>query len=240
MSLPILKSPIYSLTLPSNGKIVKYTSFLVRDEKILASALMNGETSTIAATLKEIINNCTFGKLDVDKLSSFDVEYIFLQLRSKSRGNIVELVYTCKNEVAGGVCDEVNNFSIDLEKINVDMKSAPSLKIMLTDKVGLQMKYPTLDNVLDIQVQLDNKNISAIYDKMGDFVECVFEGERIEDKFTNEEFSNWLGTLDRNQFKKIEDFFQNIPTVKSCSQVCCKKCGHKDEIVLKELSSFLA
>lgn len=228
------------MVLPSTGKPIKYSSFLVRDEKALAMALTDGTTPVIAATLKEIIKNCTFNQVDVDKLSSFDIEYIFLQLRSKSRGNMVELQYTCKNEVNSQLCNEVNNFSVDLEKLTVDMKNAPSCKIMLTDTVGINMLYPTLDNVLDIQMALMNRNINAIYDKMGDFVECVFDGETIEDKFTNEEFSAWLGTLDQKQFKKIEEFFQKLPAVKSHTKVCCKKCSHKDEIVLEGLSSFLA
>jgi hypothetical protein len=240
MSLPQLKSPVYVLTLPSTGKPVKFSSFLVRDEKALSLAMMDSRNEVIASTLKEIIKNCTFGQLDVDKLSSFDIEYIFLQLRAKSRGNIIDLEYVCKNEIEGVVCDQKNNFSIDLEKITVDMKNAPSCKIMLNDTVGIVMKYPTLDNVLDIQMALANKDINVIYDKMRDFVECVFEGEKVETNFTNNEFSTWLGTLDQKQFKKIEEWFKTLPTVKSHSNVCCKKCGHKDEIDLEGLSSFLS
>jgi hypothetical protein len=200
--LPQLKSPVYTMILPSTGKPVKYSSFLVRDEKALAMALTDGTTPVIAATLKEIIKNCTFNQLNVDKLASFDIEYIFLQLRSKSRGNILELQYTCKNEVEEKSCDQINTFSVDLEKLTVDMKNAPSCKIMLTDTVGIQMLYPTLDNILDIQMSLAKKDVNAIYDKMRDFVECVFDGEKVETNFTNEEFSTWLGTLDQKQFKK--------------------------------------
>ena len=238
--LPILKSPIYTLTLPSTGKPIQYGAFLVRDEKILALAIQDGTPKVITETLKQIIKNCTFGQVKVDDLASFDIEYLFLNLRSKSKGNMVELRYTCKNVVDGVVCDKTNPFSIDLDAITVDMKNAPDMKIMLDKTVGLMMKYPNLDSILEVQLALAKGDLSVIYDNMSQFVECVFEGKEVDTTFTPQQFSAWLETLSAAQFKKIENFFINIPSVVSKTSVCCSKCQHKEDIVINGLHSFLA
>jgi 2'-5' RNA ligase len=248
MSLPIIQCPTYILEIPSTKQKVKFRGFLVKEEKMLLLTITDNNADTVSTNLKQIIKNCTFGAIDVDKLSSFDCEFIFLQIRSKSKGNLIQLQYTCKNtilEVAASdismkdkPCDTKNEFQIDLDNAKVFFNPENHKKIIIKDEVGIMMKYPTLDTIIEIQQSFNTGDVNSIYANIPNFVECVFKGDQIWDKFTKEEFSEWLENLTNEQFSKIEQFFDTLPQVQLTTKVTCKKCAHEEEIVLSGLQSF--
>lgn len=240
MTLPSISAPSYFLELPSTKQKIKFRPFLVKEEKILSIALMTDDKDTIMNAIGEIVTNCTFGKVDITKIPSFDFEYIFLQLRSKSKGNIVNLKLVCKNMVDDKHCNTDNEFEVDLDKVSVQFKPNHSKNIQITDNILVKMRYPTFaDNILMEELFKDNK-ISEIYLKLADYIECVVENDTVFDNFTNEEMAAWLEELSGKQFEKIEKFFEDIPKIKHTITVKCKKCGHTEEISLEGLLSFLA
>ena len=149
MALPKLNVPVYETVLPSTEKVIKYRPFLVKEEKILLTALEADDTKTLSSAVRQIVNNCVQGELDVDKLPTFDIEYLFLRLRAKSVGEKVTIglkPYGCpKNE--GGLCENTTEVEINLEEVKVTKNKASSSKIMLDDKVGIKMKYPDINTI---------------------------------------------------------------------------------------------
>lgn len=238
MSLPVIQAPVYILEIPSTKQKIKFRPFSVKEEKILLLTVTDENLETVSTNLKQIIKNCTFGAIDVEKLSSFDCEYIFLQLRSKSKGNLLQLQYTCKNEIEEKLCNTKNEFQIDLDNASVVFNPENNKKIMLKDDIGIVLKYPTLDDILQLQQSLNGGDIGVIHGNIANFVGCIFQGDKIFDKFSQEEFTEWLDSLNSDQFGKIEQFFETLPSVQLKHKVTCKKCGYSEEIVISGLQSF--
>ena len=142
MALPKLNVPVYEAVLPSTEKVIKYRPFLVKEEKILLTALEADDTKVLSSAVRQIVNNCVQGELDVDKLPTFDIEYLFLRLRAKSVGEKVTIglkPYGCpKNE--SGLCENTTEVEINLEEEKVTKNKASSSKIMIDDKIGIKMK----------------------------------------------------------------------------------------------------
>ena len=149
MALPKLNVPVYEAVLPSTEKVIKYRPFLVKEEKILLTALEADDTKALSGAVKQIVNNCVQGELDVDKLPTFDIEYLFLRLRAKSVGEKVTVglkPWGCPNN-KGALCENTTDVEINLEEVKVDKGKAPSSKIMLDDKIGIKMKYPDINAI---------------------------------------------------------------------------------------------
>jgi hypothetical protein len=237
--LPVVEIPKYSLEVPSTKQKLIYRPFLVKEEKVLALALQDGNEETVINAVKELVNACTFGKLDVDKMPSFDFDYIFLNIRSKSKGNTVDLSYECQNEVDGKVCGTSNKFQINLDNVKVISDPKHSKKVMITSSIGVMMKYPTFDNIVQVEKLMNTGNIAGLYAKIGEFIECVFEGDKIEDTFTNDEITTWLENLQDKHFEKIIEFFASRPKIMMEVETVCSKCGHKEKFTLEGLRSFL-
>ena len=245
MSLPKLTVPTYTLEMPSTKQKIKYRPFLVKEEKIIAMAMQEGNDEAILEALKDIVDNCTFNKIDVNKLTSFDFEYIFINLRSKSKGNIVDLSFQCKNMVKNDdgemvECNHVNKFQINLDNIVVKSKDdAHTTKIMLTDDIGIKMKYPTINEVVEVQKAVKEGGSAAIFDKLKYYIECIFEGEKVHDSFSDEELVQFIEDMTEEQFAKVEKFFVSIPTIMMDITIHCSKCGFKETVTLEGLQSFL-
>jgi hypothetical protein len=241
MSLPKLEVPTYTMELPSTKQKIKYRPFLIKEEKILTIALQDGDDETIIQALKDICDYCTFKKLNIDDLTCFDFEYLFINIRSKSKGSVVDLQFKCQNEVDGKPCGHVNKFSIDLDNVVVKSKYADhSTKIMISDTIGLQMRYPKLDDVLDIKRIVDAKDQIKMFQKVKDYIVCVFEGDKVYDDFTLEEFDTFIESMNEEQYEKILKFLSGIPTVMLDFEIKCDKCGYSEKVTLEGLKSFLA
>ena len=156
MPLPVINAPTYELTIPSTGQTVQYRPFLVKEEKILLMANEGGEASEIVRAMKQIIGNCIQNGYNTDNMPLFDVEYIFLKLRSKSVNEFSEVGFRCPE------CDEVNRVQIDLSGVEISVDDTHSNKVELTNDIGLIMKYPQLDSV-NIN-DLESNDVNAVFE----------------------------------------------------------------------------
>lgn len=248
MPLPKLNTPVYTLTIPSAKEVKKFRPFLVKEEKNLLLALQENEGKNIPTeTIKMLINSCFFGELDFSSLTSYDIEYIMLQLRAKSRGSLVQLSYRCNNEIIDGdnkkICNTPNSIEIDIEK--VQFSEGKESKVMLEDSIGVLLKHPTFNELRQFNSELDKekdkKNVTIIYEIIAKCIDKVFDGENVytQDDYTQEELNDWISGLSSAQFSQIKDFFDNQPTVYIDTEIECKACKHKETIRIQGLTSFL-
>ena len=238
MALPKLNVPVYETVLPSTEKVIKYRPFLVKEEKILLTALEADDTKALSGAVKQIVNNCVQGELDVDKLPTFDIEYLFLRLRAKSVGEKVTVglkPWGCPNN-EGKLCENTTEIEINLEEVKVDKKKAPSPKIMLDDKIGIKMKYPNIDTIN----LTGTTSEAAGMDVIKGCVDMIFteEDTHERDSFTDEELDEFIDSLNSQQFKLVKDFFDNMPILKHTVKYKCNTCGEKKETILQGLNSF--
>jgi hypothetical protein len=239
--LPTLNTPVYTLDIPSTGKKIKFKPFCVKEEKILLIALQDKSLDTVMESVKALIRGCTFDAVDVDKLTTYDVEYIFLQIRMKSKGNKVELGFRCTNQVLveekSVECGHINYVDYDLADVKISEKT--SNKIMITDTLCVQMRHPTLSDATETEKKLETDDPRVIYDIIGSYIDTIFEGETIYE-FTKEELTEFIDRLSPEQFQKLKDFFGTTPKLRANIDITCKKCGYKETVILEGLSSFLA
>ena len=235
MALPKLTTPTYELEIPSTDEKIKYRPFLVREEKILLIALESGESKDIITAIKDIVTECTYGKIDLGKMPMFDVEYVFLQIRSKSVGEVSTLKLLCPDDKETYV-----NVDIDLSEIMVQVDEGHNPKIELTDEMGMNMTYPSIDllsatGITDINASnmLDviSTCILQIYDKKG---EEVFE---TKDQ-TKKEISEFVESLNTKQFQEVQKFFDTMPKLKHTVEIDNPKTKVKSKVVLQGLNDF--
>jgi len=237
MALPKLTTPTYELEIPSTDEKIKYRPFLVREEKILLIALESGESKDIITAIKDIVTECTYGKIDLGKMPMFDVEYVFLQIRSKSVGEVSTLKLLCPDDKETYV-----NVDIDLSEIMVQVDEGHNPKIELTDEMGMIMTYPTIDSLnatgvtditADNMLDVIGACVLQIYDKKG---EEVFEAK----DQTKKELSDFVESLNTKQFQEVQKFFDTMPKLKHTIEVENPKTKVKSKIVLQGLNDFFA
>ena len=238
MALPKLTVPEYEAILPSTEKVIKYRPFLVKEEKILLTALEAEDDNVMADAIRQIVNNCVYGELDVVKLPTFDIEYLFLRLRAKSVGEKVTLglrPWGCPNN-EGKLCENSTQVEINLEEVKVIKDEKHSTKIMLDDEIGVKMRYPDIKdiNIVDVDSAITGMNI------IKNCVDMVFtKNETYErDSFSEEELDEFIDSLNSEQFKKIKDFFDTMPTLRHTVKYKCGTCGEEKETILQGLNSF--
>ena len=228
MSLPKLNTPVYEVILPSTDKVIKFRPFLVKEEKVLLTAMEDGSQTALMNAIKTILKNCVQGNLDVERLPLFDIEYLFLKLRSKSVGEISEIGLKCTDTECGGV----NQLSINMDEIEVEKPEGHNRKIMISDEVGVMMSYPVMKT-------------SGITEEDGmaivkDCIEMIFTEEETHerDSFTSKELDEFIDSMDTKQFAKIKEFFDTMPKLQHTVNYKCVKCGEDKEITLQGLDSF--
>ena len=241
MGLPTIAVPEYTLTLPSTGKEVKYRPFLVKEEKILLLAMESEKTEEILLATKTIIENCIFDDLDVDEMPTFDMEYIFLQLRGKAKGEVIELQYkcpTCKGEIP-------LNIPIDDIKVSKDENHTNDIK--LTEDLGVIMKYPNMKLQMDIANNEEDKNeIENLFKTIILCIDYIYDKENTypSKDHTKKEMNDFLESLTDTQFQKLAEFFSTAPALKHSIELHCKNkkakktCNYKETKVLEGLNSF--
>lgn len=230
MAFPTVESPVYQLTLPSTNKKVKYRSFLVKEQRSLLMAV-NGSQDDILLAMQSAVSACTFGKLDVENLPNFDLEYIFLQIRGKSIGETVELVLTCKH------CSTKEDFKLNLNDVKVVKNTAHSKKIMLADNLGVMMKYPTTAQLTYLTLNYDTK---VVFDTLLECIESVFTDETITKTADEprEELLAFIDSLSGNQMELIEEFFKTMPVLKHEFKHKCKSCGESTTFAMEGIEAF--
>tara|TARA_B110000046_G_scaffold177522_1_gene204415 strand:- start:16 stop:729 length:714 start_codon:yes stop_codon:yes gene_type:complete len=235
MALPKIDVPIYELTVPSTDEKIKYRPFLVKEEKLLLIAMESGENSDILRAVKDIVDACTFNKMKIGNMPMFDVEYIFLQIRSKAVGEVSTLRVLCLDDMKTYAKVEV-----DLNEIEVRVTDAHTNKIELSDEMGVIMKYPTVDsfvenkiddispaNMLDVIVTC----IDKIYDKKG---EEVFDAK----DSTKQELIDFVEQMNTTQFADVQKFFDTMPALSHEITVKNPKTKKESKVTLNGLNDF--
>jgi len=229
MALPKLEVQTYELTLPSTNQIVKFRPFLVKEYKILLAAL-ESDADEISRIVTELIDVCTFKTLDIEKLAHFDVEYIFLQLRAKSIGEVTNLNISCD-------CGNKLKFDLNLNDVKVERKDNHSNKIMVTDNLGIIMRYPKFNEIIDIY---DNTNSEKVFSLVSKCIETVFDQDSVYKRsdYTDAEMLEFLSDFTKEQFDKLENFFGTMPVVKQRILQTCNNCNAIYDYDLEGLQNF--
>jgi len=237
MALPKLTTPTFELEIPSTDEKVKYRPFLVREEKILLMAMESGENKDIVQAVKDIVTECTFGKLKLGNMPMFDVEYLFLNIRAKSVGEISKLNLLCPDDKKTYAKVEV-----DLNKVQVQVGDDHTNKIELTDDMGIIMTYPTIDSFSESGIQ--TINASNMLDIIGSSILQIYEekGEKVYEAKdqTKKELTEFIESMNTSQFQKIQLFFDSMPKLKHTVKVKNHKTKKESEIVLQGLNDFFA
>tara|TARA_Y100000034_G_C6844429_1_gene382373 strand:+ start:19 stop:720 length:702 start_codon:yes stop_codon:yes gene_type:complete len=231
MALPTITTPTYKVTLPSNGKRVEFRPFLVKEEKILLMALESESEQEMKEAVIQILTNCVNTKgIDFFNLPIFDIEYLFLQLRAKSVGEIAEPYISCTE------CGNSFELKIDISKIKPKKNKDQPNQFMLDDTgtLGITLKYPTLKSTVDIKD--DSEYIKLIVSSIDEIFtsEEVFKAE----DHTEEELEEFVDNIQTSQLEKILDFYRNMPLLEYKKKCTCPKCEHKFTVTLRGLKDF--
>ena len=239
MALPKLEVPTYEIELPLSKKKLKYRPFLVKEQKALLMAMESNDPESIQHTVKEIINVCTLSdNFDLDSLPIIDVEYYFLNLRSKSVGEIVESKYRCNNIVDDKECGNTINSKVNLADIKPVAEVVVDPEIQLADGITIKMKYPEFGIMRD---SLNTTNVTELTFKlMANSIEYIYDGEQFyhAKETPLEEFVEFVENLNQQQFEKLENFFNNMPKLKHRVQMKCSKCGFDHSFDVEGLENF--
>lgn len=244
MALPLIVTPRYTLEQPSSGKQISFRPFLVKEEKILLMALETEDSAEAIQATKQVIANCCDGLDDIDNLPMFDIEYILLQLRSKSVGEIAEPVIKCSK------CEAEIKLKIDLSKVRVTRNKKHTNKIQITDTVGLIMKYPTYATLQNAQ-GIENLTATETLDVMLSCIEFIYDDKQQHkaSEQTSAELHEFIDHLSQVHFAKIQEFFDTMPRLEHTVSYTCtnkvrtgdttsEKCGHKGKVVISNLQDF--
>ena len=235
MALPQVNTPTYELAVPSTNEKIKYRPFLVKEEKILMIAMEGKEQSGILDAVKQIVKSCTFDKFDMSKAPMFDVEYIFLNIRAKSVGEISTVNLRCLDDNETFVKTE-----IDLTEVEVKMDEEHTNKIELTEEMGMIMTYPNLDSFADYDVT--NINASNMIDMIASCIAQIYDkkGEDVYDSkdSTHKELVDFIEQLNSKQFAEVQKFFDTMPKLTHTVTIENPKTKKKSEIVLSGLNDF--
>lgn len=232
MTLPRLDTPQYEVTL-YNGETIKVRPFLVKEQKILLMAMEEQESKHMVNAMKQVIKNCTYDQLDVDKLPIFEVENIFLRLREKSVGEQIEFRVKCIDEE----CTGLTSMTIDLSDVTYN-KDIPDTKLQVSPNVVINMRYPTLKNLDQVQ-NLENINDNFAF--LGSCIASIEADGNIYDTATTpaEELQAFIESMTNQQFAMLRDFFVNLPKVSKTLEYSCAGCGKEQARTITGLQNFL-
>ncbi len=238
MALPSVEIPRYELTLPSQDIIVQFRPFLVKEEKILMMAMESKENNEIVSAIKEVIAACTFEKLDINKLPMFDLEYILLQVRAKSVGEIAKFRVLCPDDK-----ETFTPVEVDLSKINVEVDEEHTNNIMVDEsrKLGVVFNYPTLESSqVGLNIINDGTNLDTVFGVIVDCIDHIYEGDKTypAKDSTKQELKDFIESLSQETFKKIKKFFDTMPQLRYEIDVENPKTKVTSKITFKGLQDF--
>ena len=239
MPLPKITTPTYELELPSTGQTVKYRPFLVKEEKVLVIALESEDNKQITTAIKAVLKSCVQTKgIKVEALPTFDIEYLFLNIRGKSVGEEVEVNIVCPDD------DETQVLvSINLDDINIQKTEEHTNKIRLDDNLMMEMKYPSLDQFIKSNFDFNEKNqMDQSFQLIASCIDKIYSDEEVwaTADCTKKEVNEFLESMNSSQFKEIEKFFETMPKLSHTLTVTNPKTKVESEVVLEGLASFFA
>ena len=235
MPLPTIVTPSYELTLPSNGKKIKYRPFLVKEEKILILAIESNSIKDISRAIKDVLKSCILTKgVKIDELPTFDIEYLFLNIRSRSIGESIDLVITCPDDNETKV-----NKQIYIDEIEVKTNEDHNPDIKLDDTYTMRLKYPSLDQFIDENFNFDEAKDNS-FDIISSCIEMVYSDEEAWEAkdCTKKELLEFVERLNSSQFKEVEKFFDTMPRISHDIEVENPNTKVKSTVKLEGLASF--
>jgi hypothetical protein len=242
MALPKVSTPTYELTVPSSGEKVSYRPFLVKEEKTLLMAAEDQNVATITKAMRDIIFSCTEGEVDLKTLAPYDIEYIFLQLRGKSIGDVINLnlkkpeSIDCKESA----CPGSTEITINIDDIKIDTSSIKDSRIELTKDIGIKLGYPQLESIQKYVVKGGGMSADGVFKMINDCIEYIWEGEEIykAKDSTKKELNDFIESLSSAQFTKIREFFESMPRLQHEITWTCSKCDKSAPLLLEGIDSF--
>jgi hypothetical protein len=244
MALPKVDVPIYETKLISNGKVVKFRPFLVKEQKLFLMSAESNDIKEITKTVKQVLNNCLITELDIDNLPSFDIEHLFIQLRARSVGEVVNLKYTCNNVVKDEEgneksCGGLVKFDVNLLELIPKTPEKHSNKIELTDKLGIVMKYPSF-NILNYEEMPEESKLEKTIEMIVSCVDYIYDAESMyyAKDTQKSELIEFIENLQQDDIEKIQNFFLTMPKMKKQLDFKCKKCGYEEAILAEGIESF--
>jgi hypothetical protein len=235
MALPKLTTPTYELEIPSTDDKIKYRPFLVKEEKILMMAMESKSSADITQAVKDIVSECTFNKVKIDDMPMFDVEYIFLNIRSKSVGEVSKLKLLCPDDGK-----TYANVEVNLNEVKVQVGDDHTNKIDLGNGMGMIMKYPTIDSFKESGIK--DINPGNMLEVISTCILQIFEdeGKKVYDTKdqTKQEVIDWIEQLNSKQFKDVQNFFETMPKLKHDIKIKNPKTKKESTITLNGLNDF--
>ena len=239
MPLPKIATPTYELELPSTGQTINYRPFLVKEEKVLVIALESEDNKQITSAIKAVLKNCIITKgIKVESLPTFDIEFLFLNIRGKSVGEELEVNVICPDDEETQV-----PVTIDLDEIKVQKNENHTNKIKIDENVMMEMKYPSLDQFIKNNFDLDDKNaMEQSFDLIATSIDKIYTADEVwaSADCAKKEMKEFLEGMNSQQFKDIESFFETMPKLSHTITVTNPKTKVKSDVVLEGLASFFA
>jgi hypothetical protein len=229
MALPKLNTPTYELKLPSSGERIRFRPFLVKEHKVLLT-MSEAEDNEVSRIIRELVDVCTFKELKIKDLPHFDIEYIFMNLRAKSIGEIVDVVVNCE-------CGTKIETNFNIEDLKVEVADGHSNKIMINNEVGIEMKYPNIDEVVGVFASEDSQKI---IDLIINCIKAVYDQNEYWDAKdqTRAELEEFIYSLTKEQFDNVEKFFVTAPKIVQIIETDCPDCKKHNISRLEGLQNF--
>jgi len=239
MPLPKIATPTYELELPSSGQPIKYRPFLVKEEKLLVIAMESEDTKQITTAIKTVIKNCIETKnIKVEALPTFDIEYLFLNIRGKSVGEEIEVNIICPDDEETSVPVKIN-----VDDIQIKKNEEHTNKIKLDDSIMMEMKYPSLDQFIKNNFDTSSGNaMDQSFELIASCIDKIYTEDEVwaSADVTKKELVEFLDQMNSSQFKEIEKFFETMPKLSHTIKVTNPNTQVESEVVLEGLSSFFA
>jgi hypothetical protein len=241
MALPKIDVPTHKTKIPSTNQVISIRPFLVKEQKILLTALTGEDSEEITDATKQIVNNCVLTpNFDVDKLELFDLEYLILQLRIISVGETTTIRFFPRKNTECEECTKNRDVEINLKNAKINLDSLPDKKVQLTEKIGILLKYPTAKHISKIESAKNSDSLNSLFEVVWMCVEAVYDDDNIisASDVTLAEGIEFLESLNTEQFLKIEKFIKSIPKLEQKIQVKCNSCNFEEDYVISGIENF--
>lgn len=241
MSLPIVSLPKYDLTLPSSGKKIQYRPFVVKEQKVMLTAVELGDAAQLNNAIRDIIDSCTYGKLNLNEMPIYEIEYLMLNIRKHSVGEVLELNYKCNHvHDDGNKCVGKMVSFLNLSEVSVNFPPDHVYDLKLSDSMGMKLK----DISYDLFNSLTNADVDTITSSIDTIINCIDsiydeDGVYLVKDYSREDLVDWIESLAIEDFNTIELFLDTMPTLTHEIQLKCPKCGSQDKATLSGLEDFL-
>ena len=241
MKLPKIDTPTHKATVPSTGESLTIRPFLVKEQKILLTALAGEDVEDIANATKQIVNNCVLTpEFDVNKLELFDMEYLLLQMRIISVGETTTIRFYPRQNTDCEECLKPRDVEINLKEAKINLENLPDKKVQLTDKIGVLLKYPTAKDLGKLESIKKSDDINSLFEVVWMCIESIYDDENVisHKDVTKLEGIEFLESLSTEQFSKIEVFIQNFPKMTQIVNIKCNSCDYEEDFTVSGIENF--